>query len=66
MDITLKNVKKKMAEIMRLYNEERPHRSLGNMTPRDYEQMVNSLSESMRKKMTVYQWTNPILTFPTL
>lgn len=66
MDITLKNVKRKMAEIMRLYNEERPHRNLGNMTPCAYEQMVNSLPESMRDKMTVYQWTNPILIFSSI
>lgn len=64
-DITLKNVRRKIAEILKRYNQERPHTNLGNMTPDTYARHMNSLPDAYRDKTTVYQWTHPILTMPS-
>lgn len=56
------NYQRKLERIMWLYNNERPHTCLGNMTPVQYEKHIQSIPESERPKLTVYRWQNPLLT----
>jgi transposase InsO family protein len=49
--------------IMRYYNEERPHSSLGNMTPLKFERMIASLPPDQRPSMKVFDgFSDPINT----
>lgn len=64
-ELTLKNVRRKMVEIKKRYNQERPHNNLGKMTPDAFEDLMNKSPNSCRNKTTVYQWTHPILTIPS-
>ena len=57
------SLKKKFSEAKRRYNFQRPHNSLGGLTPEAFEQSVQSLDKRKRPKMQVYQWKEPILTF---
>lgn len=57
-----KNLQRKIKQIMWLYNNERPHRSLGNKTPVEFEEYMNKLSPGSREQLTVYKWSHPLLT----
>lgn len=54
--LTEENITRQAAKIMRLYNDERPHQSLKNKTPKEFEEMIEKLSEENRPKMKVYDW----------
>ncbi|MFM9052425.1 MAG: transposase [Bacteroidota bacterium] len=60
--LTKANYRRILARIMWLYNNERPHTSLGNMTPVQYEKHIQSIPENERPMLTVYKWQNPLLT----
>ncbi len=62
MEIDASNLHQKLAKIARLYNEERPHNSLGGMTPKGFKQQMSKVELKNRPEMQVYQWTEPILT----
>jgi putative transposase len=60
--LTEKNLQKKIKQIKWLYNNERPHTSLGNKTPVEFEEFINKLSPVDRMQLTVYKWSHPLLT----
>ena len=60
--LTENNYQRKLQKIMWLYNNERPHSSLGNRTPVAFEEYINTLPANMRPKLTVFKWENPLLT----
>lgn len=55
-DLTKKNIQRISSKIMWLYNNERPHLSLGNRTPIEFEKHINSLKAEERPILEVYQW----------
>lgn len=60
--ITETNVQRKMHQIMWLYNSERPHNSLGNKTPIEFEAYINNIDSEKRPQLLVYKWAHPLLT----
>lgn len=54
--LTGHNITRQAAKIMRLYNEERPHKNLKNKTPLQYEKMIEQLSEDDRPILKVFEW----------
>ena len=60
-ELTKKNIKSYMKKIKDLYNNERPHSELGNLTPTQFEQYVESLPLNERPIMNIYKWTHPML-----
>lgn len=54
--LTEKNITRAAAKIMRLYNEERPHKSLKNHTPQQFEAMIGRLSNTERPEMRIFEW----------
>lgn len=54
--LTEQNITRQAQKIMQLYNEERPHQSLKNKTPRQFEEMIKKLSEAERPVLKVFQW----------
>jgi transposase InsO family protein len=54
--LTKKNIQSVSRKIMRLYNEERPHLSLGKRTPIEFEQYIKNMKEEDRPILEVYQW----------
>lgn len=54
--LTKDNITRQAAKIQRIYNEERPHESLGNITPLAFEKMIAEMSEHERPKLKVYEW----------
>lgn len=54
--LTEKNITRATSEIMKLYNDERPHQSLHNKTPRQFELMIKELNETERPKLQVFDW----------
>jgi len=56
------DVQKRFNQIMWLYNNERPHKNLGNKTPVEFEAAINKMPLKTRPQMTVYKWTHPLLT----
>lgn len=53
---------KSLDTVVWLYNNERPHSELDNMTPVAFENLVRQQNESERKKMTLYDFRNkPII-----
>lgn len=62
MNITPMNLRSQLAKIARLYNQERPHYSLGGMTPERFAHEMGKIQQTQRPKTQVYQWVEPILT----
>lgn len=62
MNITTMNLHSQLAKIARLYNQERPHYSLGGMTPERFAQEMSKTKIEDRPETHVYQWVEPILT----
>ncbi len=54
--LTEANITRQAAKIMRLYNEQRPHQSLKNKTPEQFELMIKKMGEEDRPAMKVYEW----------
>jgi hypothetical protein len=54
--LTKENITRQAAKIMRIYNEEQPHDSLGNKTPKSFEEMIEKMNEAERPKVKVYEW----------
>jgi len=54
--LTEANITRQSAKIMRLYNEQRPHQSLKNKTPEQFELMIKEMGEANRPVMQVYAW----------
>lgn len=52
---TVKNIGRLAGKVMRYYNRERPHQSLGMMTPEEYERLVENLLKKDRPVLKVYQ-----------
>ena len=50
---TLREAKSKIEQWKREYNEDRPHSSLGNLTPREYAQNLKPQGTSDTKKLTL-------------
>lgn len=48
------DLKQKIIRVIENYNEKRPHQSLQKMTPRQYEQYLNSAPQENRVKMQIY------------
>lgn len=61
-EITEKNMFRVIKKIQKLYNDERPHASLGMRTPSEFEAYINKLKPEDRPQLTVYKWTHPLLT----
>jgi putative transposase len=59
--VTLSNLNSQMAKITQLYNMERPHYSLGGMTPDRFAQEMNKTNVKDRPETRIYQWVEPIL-----
>lgn len=53
---SLAKLKKSLSEVVWLYNNERPHSELNNMTPVEYERMIVKQKESERIKMELYDF----------
>ena len=56
------NINRQANRVLRLYNDHRPHSSLGMMTPSAFEQYVQNMDENSRPKMLIYQWNHELLT----
>lgn len=54
--LTGQNITRQAAKIMRLYNEQRPHQSLKNKTPCEFEKMIEQMSEAERPVLKVFEW----------
>ena len=54
--ITSKNIQSMAKKIKRNYNDERPHISLGNKTPKQYEEYLMSIPIEQRPKLQIYDW----------
>lgn len=57
-----RSVKEKARQIMRLYNSERPHQSLGMLTPTAFEQHLKKLGDNQGPEMLIYQWETSLST----
>jgi len=62
MDLILEGLQKQSREVVLLYNNHRPHSSLGMMTPTAYERYVQKLDENQRPEMKIYQWDHELST----
>jgi putative transposase len=60
--VTKKTLQRKIKQIQRCYNNDRPHASLGNKTPNEFEEYINKINPDERPEVTVYKWTHPLLT----
>ena len=49
-----KELNKKLAEVIKTYNEKRPHQSLKKRSPNQYENDLKKIEKENRKKMTIY------------
>lgn len=52
----LKSLKKEMDIVVKLYNENRPHSQLGNLTPLEFEKQQGALSEGQAKEMGLFDY----------
>lgn len=62
MELTHKNKYKQIRKALHLYNDKRPHTSLGMLTPTAFEQEIEKIDENLRPKMRIYQWNHDLLT----
>jgi len=60
--LTENNLATIASQIMRKYNYERPHSSLGMMTPVAFERYVEKLPERRRPKELIYKWDHSLST----
>jgi putative transposase len=49
-----KELEKKLDEVIKTYNEKRPHQSLKKMSPIQYENYLKQIEKKSRKKMAIY------------
>ena len=49
-----KELNKKLDEVIKAYNETRPHQSLKKMSPAEYENDLNQIQKEKRRKMIIY------------
>ena len=49
-----KELNKKLNEVIKTYNETRPHQSLKKMSPAEYENDLNQIQKEKRRKMIIY------------
>jgi putative transposase len=49
-----KDLEKKLHEVIKTYNEKRPHQSLKKMPPVQYENYLKQIEKESRKKMAIY------------
>lgn len=61
-ELTNKNKYKQIRKALHLYNDKRPHTSLGMMTPTAFEQAVKKMDENLRPEMKIYQWNHDLST----
>lgn len=54
-DITPKNILQMSKKIKSWYNEERPHKSIGMLTPKKFENLVKNLANNERPNMIINQ-----------
>lgn len=54
--LTKNNIIRVSNRIMKLYNEERPHISLGYRTPVEFEEYIKNLNKEEHPVLKVYQW----------
>lgn len=59
-----RSMKSRFTKTMNLYNIERPHKNLGMINPVEFERKINNLPKSKRPELQIYQWIEPVLTFP--
>lgn len=64
MELTNTNKYRQIKKAVALYNNKRPHSSLGMMTPTAFEQAVEKMDENLRPEMQIYQWDHGLLTKP--
>ncbi len=61
-DLTEKNLESEVRNTLRYYNMERPHSSLGNISPVKFEQMVENILKIERPIMQIYKWSEEFST----
>lgn len=54
--LTEKNITRMASKILRIYNDERPHQSLHNKTPKQFELMIEQMKEAERPKLKIFEW----------
>lgn len=64
--LTANNLKSAIRKIMGYYNNERPHDSIGKLTPTEFESHVEKMVDNIRPEMTIYQGFEKKLTIPTV
>jgi len=62
MDMILEGLQSQSRKVVSLYNNHRPHSSLGMMTPASFERYVQNLDENQRPEMKIYQWDHELST----
>lgn len=60
--LTHKNINIMAKKIMKLYNFQRPHEALNNMTPEAFEQKVRRMGDNQRPKLQLHQWNSMLST----
>ncbi len=66
MELTNTNKYRQIKKAVALYNDKRPHSSLGMMTPTAFEQSVEKMDDNSRPVMQIYQWNHELLTKPVV
>lgn len=56
MDLIIEGLQHQSRKVVSLYNNHRPHSSLGMMTPASFERYVENLDENQRPALQIYQW----------
>lgn len=65
-DLRLKNVYRLAQKIQKWYNDERPHRSLGMMTPTDFRKHVNNLPDHKTPETRIYEGFSDLSTYTAI
>ncbi|MCK5538538.1 MAG: IS3 family transposase [Bacteroidales bacterium] len=55
---SLKQLKTKLKQVIKLYNEKRPHIELGYLSPINFEKKIKDLPERSRPKLKLYDFRN--------